>query len=243
MCQLFALSADHPVRVNPLLGEFFSHSDVHAHGWGFASFGPDITHIEKEPIRAAESAYLRQILNYPLMATTAFAHIRFATAGEVSEANCHPFSAPDEGGRRWTLIHNGTIIRGELLEPYRSVQLGQTDSERILYALLDRINTAMQTQGCILDVRARRAIVNELLCALAPENYLNVIVFDGEQLYVFPADRYEEDTSGQLAAIWRRPAETVGGHLFATVPLDEKPWELMPLGRLATYAQGQFISS
>jgi glutamine amidotransferase len=239
MCQLFGLTSHEALEVNGLLDEFFSHSEVHAHGWGFASFGAHITHIEKEPTKARESAYLKQILTYPLRATTAFAHIRYATRGAVTEVNCHPFSAPDVTRRRWTLIHNGTISHGDLLEPYRAEQLGETDSERILYCLLDRVNTQTLALGRPLDDRERYGLVRALMKELSPDNSINLMVYDDELLYVYPNERFEEVETACLAAIYRRKTEN--GYLFSTVPLDDNPWELMRLGEVTVYHKGHLV--
>ncbi|MDR1776087.1 MAG: class II glutamine amidotransferase [Actinomycetes bacterium] len=246
MCQLFGLSLQAPLEINRLLAEFFSHSDVHQHGWGFASFGEHITLIEKEPHRAQTSVYLQQILTRPLRATTAFAHIRLATVGTVTLENCHPFSLPDATGRRWTLIHNGTIRADALLQPYCDTQLGSTDSERILYALVDRINTrTAQTGECNVSTRAHIAadLFGELQAAGGGfVNALNLMVFDGDILYVYSGERFEEAGSARLAAIWRRRSKSAGGWLFATVPLGTERWELVPLNQLCIYRKGTELS-
>lgn len=71
------------------------------------------------------------------------AHIRASTVGDVSLANCHPFSYNE-----FLFVHNGTIqnfssIRKKLLfslkEPYFNEIKGQTDSEHLFIKLMEEI--------------------------------------------------------------------------------------------------------
>ena len=75
-----------------------------------------------------------------MFAKTALAHIRLATIGNVEQDNCHPFTAVDNSGRTWTLIHNGTIFESDNIGKYVFLQKGETDSERILLYIVDSIN-------------------------------------------------------------------------------------------------------
>jgi predicted glutamine amidotransferase len=72
-----------------------------------------------------------------------FAHVRAASVGEISEANCHPFQFG-----KWMFMHNGSIEGFEKIK--RKVQSqfsntvynwlrGQTDSEHFFGMLIDRI--------------------------------------------------------------------------------------------------------
>ena len=110
MCELFGYSGSAPGRLNDLLTEFFSHSCAHPDGWGLAV--PDGGHmeIEKEPLQASRSEYLRERLREPVISALLLAHIRYATIGNVERRNCHPFTGFDNTGRQWTLVHNGTIF-------------------------------------------------------------------------------------------------------------------------------------
>ena len=67
MCELFGYSGSAPGRLNDLLTEFFAHSCAHPDGWGLAV--PDGGHmeIEKEPLQASRSEYLRERLQAPLI--------------------------------------------------------------------------------------------------------------------------------------------------------------------------------
>ena len=132
MCELFGIISAESHEINDDLKEFFSHSNAHPHGWGLACLEENNFHIEKEPIQASKSNQLRKRLSNPIIVKTALAHIRNATIGNIDYSNCHPFTYKDQQGRTWTLIHNGTIFNGKLLNKYVDIQNGDTDSERIL---------------------------------------------------------------------------------------------------------------
>lgn len=110
MCELFGISSKNPYSINTYLKEFFSHSGVHPHGWGMAFMEGNQVQIEKEPIQATKSNYLKERLTVPVLVRNAFAHIRYATIGNVEYRNCHPYTQRDYSKRQWTLVHNGTVL-------------------------------------------------------------------------------------------------------------------------------------
>ena len=99
MCEMLGISAKRRLSANEILRAFFAHAEQHPHGWGLATF-PDggAPVIDKEPICATGSAYLKRRLDAPIEERTLIAHIRFATVGHLEYANCHPFSAADNRG-------------------------------------------------------------------------------------------------------------------------------------------------
>ena len=60
MCELLGLSSRKKITVNSYLREFFSHSEIHCHGWGLALFYQQAVSLEKEAIAANQSQYLHQ---------------------------------------------------------------------------------------------------------------------------------------------------------------------------------------
>ena len=147
MCEMLGISAKRRREMNAVLREFFSHAERHPHGWGLARFGDGHAPlIEKEPVKATESELLGGILGERIEERALLAHIRFATVGTMEYANCHPFSGADDSGRVWTLVHNGTIFSGAVLNDYIGLQFGETDSERILLHLIARVNRAQSSR-------------------------------------------------------------------------------------------------
>lgn len=230
MCELFGVSSGQKVPVNGLLREFFSHSVKHPNGWGIATYDHGFPSIEKEPIQANKSAYLKERLSHKLEASTLLAHIRFATMGSMEYANCHPFLKRDAGGRCWVLIHNGTIFDYPPLSPYQYRQEGATDSERILLYLVDRINEKQASIGRPLEAAERFSLLEPLIADMSRGNKLNLILYDGELMYV------HTNYAGSLYV-----CEAGGIAAFCTVPLKTGCWKPLPFTTLCAYQNGRRI--
>ena len=162
MCELFGVNSARPVRTNDLLQDFFTHCCDHPQGWGIALCDHGVS-IEKEPKKASTSAYLRERMNSTILARNV---------------------GYDISGRTWTQIHNGTLFEAPDVDPYFYRERGSTDSERMLLYFLDRVEEATLKAGHPLNADERTTLVEKTLAHLTPHNKINVLLFDGEQLYV-----------------------------------------------------------
>lgn len=232
MCELFGVNASEKIQVNDLLDEFFSHGDRHPHGWGLALFENGAVQVEKQAVASTKSARLRERCDHSITADKMIAHIRLATKGSMEYENCHPFIREDETGRVWTLAHNGTIFEGEALDSYFYVQEGQTDSERILYSLIDRLDDRYREIGYPLGAQERFQVLDEMICEIAKENKLNLMLFDGEYFYVHTNCRDSLYFSKRQ-----------GGYVFCTVPLDGQEWKPLSLNTLLAFQDGKLVQT
>ena len=230
MCELFGVSSRKKVEVTDLLKEFFSHSVRHANGWGMATFYGNAVSLEKEPVQAIKSAYLKERLRQRIQVQNMIAHIRLATRGVMEYANCHPFVLRDNYDRCWTLAHNGTIFDYPRHNPYLHQQKGRTDSERILYFLVDQVNQRQSELGRSLTVEERFDLLDTLVADMAKGNKLNLLIYDGELLYVH---------TNYADSLYYRAREDA--LLFATTPLDSGNWEPHPFTTLCAYRDGQQV--
>ncbi len=227
MCEIYGFSGNRKKKLNYDLREFYSHSDEHPNGWGLALFDEQINELSKEVCRADKSAFLKEKLSSPIKAKNALAHIRLATIGNVDQDNCHPFTATDTAGRTWTLIHNGTIFESDRLNKYIFLQKGETDSERILLYIVDRINAAVSQSGRFLTSAERFGILDEIVCGSSPKNKLNLLIYDGEILYAH--------TNFRDSLYYRRDES---GVTLSTQPLSEGIWKNVPFTTLQGYKNG-----
>lgn len=232
MCELFGISSIGRVRVNNLLKEFSSHSIYHPNGWGIAVFYGNSVSLEKEPVPAYQSVYLRERLRHNFEVRNMIAHIRLATRGSMDFENCHPFVMRDNYDRGWTLAHNGTIFDCPAMEDYVYTQEGQTDSERILCYIVATVNQRQTELGRPLTGKERFDLVDTLVCQTAPHNKLNLLIYDSEQLMVH--------TNYADSLYFKQLYGTV---MFATVPLDRGDWQPVPFTTLLSYQDGRQIFS
>lgn len=230
MCEMLGVSSKERMRVDPYLNALVPHSAMHPHGWGIAVFYGNAVSLEKEPKTALASDYLASRLKHPVEAQNMIAHIRLATRGSMVYENCHPFIERDSADRAWTLAHNGTIFSSALLDRYKGVQQGSTDSERILCRLIHRMAELNGKTEGKPDAKQRFDTVDALVLESAPRNKLNLLIFDGELLYVHTNMR---DTL--------YVKKTDGAAVFATVPLDGGVWENVPMMCLQAYKDGELV--
>ncbi|MCD8046061.1 MAG: class II glutamine amidotransferase [Clostridiales bacterium] len=229
MCELFGVCVRQPVECRDYLREFYRHSCRHPNGWGLAILDGNSAVIEKEPLEADKSSYLHERLTVPVEGRLILAHIRYATIGNVEYKNCHPFSGADCTGRRWTLIHNGTIFEYDPLNRYVERQVGDTDSERIFLFLLDEVNRRTRSEGK-LDAEKRFQLLDELVADMAKGNKLNLVISDGEYMYVHT--NYENSLNFRK----RR-----GQVIFSTEPLGRDVWEPIPMIILLAWRNGELV--
>ena len=231
MCELLGFSSKKKRRLNDLLREFYSNAEAHPHGWGLARF-PDggVPSVEKEAACATRSDALKSMLAEPVEEQALIAHIRLATVGHIEYENCHPFTETDNSGRIWTLAHNGTIFNGPELNDYIGIQYGDTDSERVLLHLVDRINVAQNHLGHGLNEAERFDALYAMIAELSRGNKLNLLIHDGELLYAHCNFR---DT----LHVWRNE----GAVAFSTRPLSIGEWEHVPFKSLVAAKAGEII--
>jgi len=232
MCELFGITAIKKVNITGLLNEFFSHSDAHPNGWGLAVFDDRNVIVEKEPLKASKSHYLKSRLHDTIETSGLFAHIRKATIGGDSYSNTHPFVATDNSGRTWTLVHNGTIFDAPVLSGYRHYQKGTTDSERILLYIVDQVNRHIAEKSDVFDDDARFHLIEKIIKELSPENKLNLLIYDGEHMYV------HKNAAGTLYI-----KEQSGVTIFSTRPLCGTNWNEVPQNKLLVYKEGSTVYS
>ena len=227
MCELLGFTSSRKTDISDYLRTFFSHSDKNPHGWGMM-YETDRREILKEAVSAENSSFLSDIIDYMPPQKAALAHIRFATVGTISERNCHPFTGSDISGREWTLIHNGTIFNSRHNHRYSAIQTGDTDSERFFLSLLDNINEHIARS--VPNERERFEIVNKFIAENAPRNKLNLMIYDGELLYV------HKNLKNTLC--FKRLKD---GIIFTTKPLDDGVWIPFPMAQVIAYKHGQEV--
>lgn len=226
MCELFGFSGIHKTLLNAELKEFFSHAGCHPNGWGLALLNQDYN-IEKEPVRADQSQYLRERLQEPVIEKNLLAHIRLATIGPQERKNCHPFTGTDVTGRKWILIHNGTIFDYPRMNRYIKIQKGNTDSERILLHILDLVDTETINRGRELKARERFNLIDKMAVTISKGNKLSIIVYDGETMYA------HTNCNDNLHL-----REDGNGICISTHPLSEGQWRPVPFCRLLGFQNG-----
>ena len=231
MCEIFCFNSNKPKQINNCLECFYNHSEEHPHGWGLANMQSDEFVIDKEPVKATCSQYLKNILSNPVIGKNVFAHIRLATVGEIISPNCHPFTELDDNNRSWLLIHNGTIFDYPKLEEYKDREKGDTDSERILLYIIDKVNEYEKNKGCLSTIKERFNLLKDIIVDLSKNNKVNLMIFDGDMTYIHSNMRdslyYLKNDEGFLVA--------------SSSLTDDEGWKPVELNKLFGLIDGNII--
>lgn len=221
MCEMFAYSGE-KIQLNSYLNEFYSHSEDHSDGWGLA-IGYN---VEKEPVKASDSIYLKHRLENVIEESELIAHIRSATVGSINYLNNHPFIKSDKFNNKYVLTHNGTVNEYEPLDKYKNIQKGSTDSERIAEMLIDEINKYDHN----ISFEEKFLVIENLISQITEnnKNKVNLFIFDGQYLYV----HCNFETTLHLL-------EKENGAYISTAPLSDENWKQFPINTLIAYKNGK----
>ncbi|MCB0359108.1 MAG: class II glutamine amidotransferase [Bdellovibrionales bacterium] len=201
MCRFLAYRGS-PILINELLYEprnslinqSFAAREreepLNGDGFGIGWYNPEVS-IEPAVFVSITPAWNNRNLRYlakKLKTPCLFAHVRAATASDVSEASCHPFQFNE-----MLMMHNGDIggfahikrtIQNRLSDTVFNWLKGHTDSEHFFALFLDKViargrfiepagilEALEETVGDICELQ-RKAHIDE-------PNYLNVAITDG----------------------------------------------------------------
>ena len=231
MCEIFCFNSNTPKQVNECLECFYNHSEDHPHGWGLANMQSNEFVIDKEPMKASCSEHLKNILSNPVIGKNVFAHIRLATMGEIISPNCHPFTEADDNNRSWMLIHNGTIFDYPKLNDYIGKEKGNTDSERILLYIIDKVNEFERDKGRLSTIKERFNLLTDIVADLSKNNKLNLMFYDGDLTYIH--------SNMRDSLYYLKDDESF---LVASTPLtDDENWKPVELNKLFGLIDGNII--
>ncbi|MDD2867126.1 class II glutamine amidotransferase [Neomegalonema sp.] len=157
------------------------------------------------------------------------AHVRAATCGGSSRANCHPFVSG-----RWSFMHNGQIedfawlrraLEVALPDSHYAQRRGSTDSE-LMFLLALGFGLENDPQGAL---ERMVGFIEETARGIGarPCVKMTLALSDGRTLHIA---RYATD--GEAPTLFHRLSRRLGGRAVASEPLDseETDWEEVPQG-------------
>jgi len=141
MCQLLGMNVNSPAAITFSFTGFAERggrTSDHRDGWGIAFYEKSGCRVFHDDRPASDSPLAAFVRDYPIKSGIVLAHIRKATQGEVSLANCHPFQR-EWLGQTWVFAVNGDLkdFHPALDGSYQPV--GSTDSERAFCWLMQRL--------------------------------------------------------------------------------------------------------
>ncbi len=265
MCELFAMSSCTPVAITYSLDEFSKNGSKLRHnrdGWGIALARDRDAFLIKEPKPAKDSPWVQFIAAHPLETTLAIAHVRYATQGQHTMENTHPFRRV-LGRRTHLFAHNGTLKGIEEnvdLGDMSFIPIGDTDSELVFCTLLSRLKPYYQDSDTpSMDTRFN--VFRKLCEEMKPLGSSNFLYYDGEVLFVHAHKRICEENGQQVGpkppgmhikkcwtCTYQKEVSCPGLKidlpdqqtvLVASVPLDDEAWEALDEGTVLALKDGK----
>lgn len=254
MCELLGLNFNRDVVSSFSFSGFRQRGKDNSDGWGLAYYNSGKAEIIKEASDASESILADSIrYNRFIRSKIYIAHVRYATKGDKSFENTHPFKK-ELNGKEYIFAHNGTI------ENFREFKLdkfkpeGQTDSEHIFCYLLDRISE----KGIKSWDENNFIWLYNILSDLNGHGKLNCLFSDGEYLFCYrdnyssvglnyvlrkaPFDgdiKFKDEDFDMNIFLKKFPAEK--GYIIATEPLTNEQWQEFEWGSLKVFKSGEMI--
>ncbi len=257
MCELLALNANTPTAATFSFSGLAARGGLtgdHVDGWGMAFHDGQGCRVFVDDQPASRSPLAGFLQQHPLKAPTILAHVRKATQGGVALANCHPFHRV-WAGRHWVFVHNGDLkgFHPRLEDPF--LPLGQTDSERALCWLLQRLRTEFGTDG--LPPWPQLALhMRPWLLQLSQHGVFNMLLSDGRGLLAHASHRLcwlqRKHPFGSARLVDRaleidlRRANLPGDRMVvvASVPLTiNEPWSHFAADETRLFTAGQAVWS
>jgi len=255
MCQLLGMNCNVPTDVVFSFSGFAERggrTDHHTDGWGIAFFeDKGLRHfVDHQP--AIDSPVADLIGRYPIKSRQVIAHIRKATQGVVSLANCHPF-VRELWGRYWVMAHNGDLknYHPRLHAGFKPV--GNTDSERAFCWLMQEL---AKSHADVPTVPELTLTLRELMPQIAAHGTFNCLLSNGEALWAhastdlhyvtrehpFGQASLRDDDLSVNFADQAQPGDRVA--VVATLPLTtNEVWTPITSGALRVFVNGQAMGS
>jgi predicted glutamine amidotransferase len=209
MCELLGLAFHKPISPSLSFRGFRHRAERNPDGWGLAAITPTEARITKEPVRADQSDVSRALRDDPRLTAPIFiGHVRFASRGEVTPQNTHPFTRRINGSD-FVFAHNGTLSMNQL--NHRDAGTfpvkGSTDSELAMCVLL-----SWMTREKVDHHDYPR--IERFLQNLNATGKLNLLFSDGKRLYGY------HDASGYNGLCWTHRQAP-----FSQISLRDEDWE------------------
>ena len=261
MCELLGVSTVQPVHLRYSLEEFARHggsSHINRSGWGVAYYEDNDVLRIREASPAATSPWIDFLETNGLTSRCTICHVRYASVGEQSIVNTHPF-VRELGGRMHVFAHNGSLLDFETSLPFESDMfrpVGQTDSEHAFCVLMQRLAPLWAAaSGSTPSLEARVEIVVETARQFRSLGTANFLYADGEVLFAH-AHRRRFDVDGAFGevrppglcvtravrfaeALHMSPSDMQSdGMLVASVPLSDEGWEPLDEGTVIAFRDG-----
>jgi glutamine amidotransferase len=202
---------------------------------------------------ASQSKLAEFVRTYPIKSKIVLAHIRMATQGDVSLANCQPFQR-EWLGQTWLFAHNGDLknFHPQLTGAYLPV--GSSDSEKAFCWLMQQLRERFAGRQRPPTWQELAQPLAEITEGIARHGNFNFMLSNGDALYAHCSSKLHAlerahpfataklvdcDMRVDLGALNREGDRMV---LIATEPLtSDEPWSALVTGEFRVFVDGAAV--
>ena len=256
MCQLLGMSSSRAAAITFSFTGFAERGGRtadHVDGWGIAFYEPSGCRVFHDDQPACDSPLAQFVRHQPIKSRIVLSHVRKATQGTVSLANCHPFQR-EWLGQTWVFATNGDLR--EFSPPLNGsfLPVGSTDSERAFCWIMQNLRQRFAERSTPPAWSEWVPHLVEWVAEVARHGNFNVLLTNGEVLlahcssklqwlqrrYPFAkASLVDCDLTVDLGAL-NSPQDRM--IIVATEPLtDGEPWTPMETGELLLLKDGEVL--
>lgn len=256
MCQLLGMNCNGSAAITFSFTGFAERGGRtadHVDGWGIAFYERSGCRVFHDDQPASDSALARFIRDYPIKSKIVLSHIRKATQGPVSLANCHPFQR-EWLGQTWIFAVNGDLRNFHPALDGSYLPVGATDSEKAFCWMLQEVRRRHQGATRPPSWRQLAPRIAELAADIARHGNFNLLMSNGEGLYAhcstnlhvlnrrhpFPTARLVDCDLSMDLSTHNAPSDRIC--VIATAPLTkDEPWEPMATGESRLFIDGEVV--
>jgi len=254
MCELLGMSLSGAINPKISFRGFQKLGKKNPDGWGIGYYKNKKATIEKEPINALSSDFLKNEKNLEnILSKIIIGHVRKMSQGKLSYNNTHPFKR-DLDGKEYLFAHNGTVDCNNFdLSVFKPI--GETDSEYMFCHLLKCIQKKKIVNWSENEFEWLKQKFNQI----NKFGKLNCLMSNGEYLFCY----HDIEGHNGLCFIQRKPPyreiklkdidwevdlreeknPTKTGFIIATKKLTKESWKKFNKGELIVFKDGKMIYS
>lgn len=191
MCQLLGMNCNTSASISFSFTGFAERggrTGDHVDGWGIAFYERTGCRVFHDDEPASDSRLARFVREYPIKSRIVIAHLRKATQGEVSLANCHPFQR-EWLGQTWLFANNGDLrnFHPELHGGFLPV--GSTDSEKAFCLMMQTLRQAFADRQRPPPWSEIAPVLAEVNGRIARHGNFNYLLTNGEAMFTHCSSR------------------------------------------------------
>ena len=184
MTQLLGINSKEDVRINLAYKLPSSFTEDSPDGWGYAFFSNGEWQLFKESLDVGKVLRIgfKTLSTHEIIGKTFISHIRYATHGESSYENTHPFDY-DLFDYRWVFAHYGHLrLYRQIVDRAETFKSkGDTDSEAAFCFILEEISKIGKRD----NIKELAEVIEKAAAELSKQGGLNFLLSHGDTLFAY----------------------------------------------------------